>query len=187
MKKEKISNVKVSKGIKKLIGTMVLVDSLIIGIVSLGGHTPIYQDDKKIPEVIETVYTDYQDNHEVEVTNYYQNEIDAKKKVIYYKKPFTTEEGKFREIVTVYNNNFGPTRETKIVRISPATPDDDTYIETYEYDINTNKYITVKETLHDEIAYDILLLFVTGIIDVGMYAAGMSYLRREEEEDNKTI
>ena len=70
MKKEKINNVKVSNKIIKLIGTVILVDSLVICVTSLGGHTPIYQDDKKIYQVNEIIYTDYSDgSHEIEVGN----------------------------------------------------------------------------------------------------------------------
>ena len=52
MEKEKIRNVKVSKGLAKLIGTAILVDSLIVGVFALGGHVPFHQDTKKISKMV---------------------------------------------------------------------------------------------------------------------------------------
>ena len=71
--------------------------------------------------------------------------------------------------------------------MSNEIPDDDSYVETYEYDINTNNYITVKETLHDELLSDVTLLLILGSLDTGMIAAGMGYINREEEEKNKEL
>ena len=66
MEKEKIRNVKVSKGLAKLIGTAILVDSLIVGVFALGGHVPFHQDTKKINEVVETKTTEKANTKEIE-------------------------------------------------------------------------------------------------------------------------
>ena len=185
MKKEKVKNVRVSKSIKKLIGTIVLVDTLIIGIVSLGGHTPIYQDDKRINMMFESDEIDYGDHKDMKVSNFYENETREKRnRVIYYKTPYENEYGRFREIVTVYKDTTGYNREVTIV---PVSKDDNTsYIETIEYSINSDHYFVTKETLHDELVSDVTLIMLLGMIDTGMVSVGMSYIRRkEEEEENK--
>lgn len=181
MKEEKIEKVKVFKKISKLIGTIVLVDSLIVGIVSLGGHTPIYRDDKKVNEVFETVYKKWDNTHELTVSNYYEGEVDTRAKIVYYQLPFETDKGRFRNVKTLYREPLGPTVEEKIV---PVTDKDDVgqYIETYEYNINTDHYITVKETLRDELLSDTALLMLLGIVDTAIYAAGNNYLSRKEEK-----
>ena len=186
MKKEKINNIRVSKSIKKLIGTIVLVDSLVIGIVALGGHTPIYQDDKRINMVFETSEKVYDDHKEITVSNYYENEIEQKNRVVYYKKPYETENGRFREVETIYHNNLGPSKNVQIVPVTDID-DNETYIETIEYDVDKDHYYVTKETLHDELASDVTLLLILGCIDTGMASAGMNYIRRREEENDKKL
>ena len=90
MEKEKIRNVKVSKGLAKLIGTAILVDSLIVGVFALGGHVPFHQDTKKINEVVETKTTERANTKEIEVSNDFDNDndIDIRNRVVYYQKPY---------------------------------------------------------------------------------------------------
>ena len=185
MEKEKIRNVKVSKKLPKLIGTMVLVDSLIVGTVALGGHIPIKQDDKKIYQVYETVTREWDTGHDITVSNYYQDEVDIRSRVVYYKKPYIKDGKKYREVETIIRDNTGPIREyrTEIV----DNDDDRSYVETYQYDIDTNHFITVRETLHDELLSDTTLLLLLGIIDTAIYSVGKNFLDRKEEEKQKEL
>ena len=186
MKKEKIRNIKVSHKLPKLIGTMVLVDSLIVTTFALGGHIPVKQDDKKIYQVFETVTKTIDNKDEITISNYYQDEVDTRSRVVYYKKPYIKDGKKYREIETVIRDNTGPIREFRHELVEDN--DDESYIETYQYDIDTNNYITVRETLHDELLSDTTLLFLLGIIDTTIYAVGKSFLdRKEEEEKNKEL
>ena len=185
MEKEKIKNIKINKDLAKLIGTTVLVDSLIAGIFSVGGHTPIYQDDKKVNMVLETKTKELDNIHEITISSYYENEVETKNRVIYYKKPFETNNGRFREVETVYKNFYGPTKYTKIVPVNDIE-DNSSYVETYQYDINTNHFIVVKETLHDEILHDTALLMMLSLIDTVIISAGKSYIKRKEEEKKDT-
>lgn len=185
MEKEKIRNVKVSKSLAKLIGTVILVDSLIVGVVSLGGHIPINQDTKKINEVVETKITERANKNEIEVSNYFDNDIDTRNRVVYYKKPYLNEDGiRLRDIETVYNNNsLIPKKSTKTVLVDSNEPDE-SYIETYQYDINTDNFIRIKENLHDEILSDVTLLLILGTLDTAIISVGKSYIKRKEEENN---
>jgi len=182
MKKEKIRNIKVSKSIKKLIGAIALVDSLIIGIVSLGGHTPIYQDDKRINMIVESDEIDYGDHKDITVSNFYENEpIDKRNRVIYYQKPYENEYGRFRDIVTVYRGTAGFERNVQVVKVEKD--DDQSYIETIEYNVDTDHYFITKETLNDELKSDAFLIMLLGMIDTGMVSVAMNYIRRKEEEN----
>ena len=184
MEKNKLKNVRLTRSMAKLIGTVVLVDSLIVGVVSLGGHTPIYQDDKNIYKVFETVTKEANGEQEVTISNLYEDEVDKKNRVVYYKKPYYNNGNRVREVVTVYNNTFGPKKEVKTVSVS-EDEEDISYVEKYEYDRDLNHFITVKETLYDEVLSDTCLLMILGLIDTAMIAAGNSYIRREEEEKEK--
>ncbi len=181
MEKEKIRNIRVKKSMIKLVGTIVLVDSLVIGTVALGGHIPIHQDDKKIYQVFETQTKEWDTGHELTVSNYYQNEVDTRNRVVYYKKPYEKDGNLFREVVTVYHESFGPVKEIKTI---PVEKDDldKSYVETYEYNIDTDRFITVRETLHDELLSDTTLLLMLGLIDTSMLCVGKSYIKRREEE-----
>lgn len=186
MKKEKIRNIKVSHKLPKLIGAMVLVDSLIIGTVALGGHIPINQDEKKVYQVYETVTKKVDNKDEITISNYYQNEVDTRSRVVYYKKPYIKDGKKIREVETIIKDNIGPIREYRYELVEDN--DNDSYIETYQYDIDTSKFITVRETLHDELLSDTTLLLLLGVIDTTIYAVGKSFLdRKEEEEKNKEL
>ncbi len=186
MKREKIRNVKPSMKLAGLIGTVILVDSLIVGTFALGGHLPVRQDDKKINMIVETVTTEKDNKQEIEVSNYYDNEMDTRNRVVYYKMPYYNEDGvRLRDIETVYrDNSLVPKKHVKTVLLSSDEPDE-SYIETYEYDINTDHFIRVKETLHDELLSDFALLMVLGTIDMGFISVGKSLIKRKEEDENK--
>ena len=186
MEKNKLKNVRLTRSMAKLIGTVVLVDSLIIGVVSLGGHTPIYQDEKKIYESVETVTTEWDQGHDIVVTNSFDEDINEKKnKVVYYKMPYKTKEGiMVRDIETVYSDTFGPKKTIKTVLFDGGL---ESYVETYQYDRNVDHYITVKENLYDEVLSDACLLMMLGVIDTAMISIGKSYIEREEEEKEKKL
>ena len=181
MEKEKIRNIRVKKSMIKLVGTIVLVDSLVIGTVALGGHIPIHRDDKKIYQVFETQTKEWDTGHEITVSNLYQNEVDTRNRVIYYKKPYEKDGNLFREVEILYKEAYGPVKEVKTIKVEEQ--DDKAYVETYEYDIDTDSYITVKETLHDELLSDATLLLMLGIINTGMICAGNNYIKRRNEEE----
>ena len=185
MEKEKIRNVKVSKGLAKLIGTAILVDSLIVGVFALGGHVPFHQDTKKINEVVETKTTERANTKEIEVSNDFDNDIDIRNRVVYYQKPYLNEDGvRLRDIETVYySDSLIPKKSTKTVLVGSNEPDE-TYVETYQYDINTDHFIRIKENLHDEILSDITLLLILGMMDTAIIAVGKSYIKRKEDEKN---
>ena len=180
MNKEKIRNINVSKSMAKLIGTVVLVDSLIVGIVCLGGHIPIHQDDKKIYQIEEIKTKETNDIKEVSTNTFYQNNYDIRNKVVYYQKPYLLDGKLFRNITTVYNDITGPVKETKRVLVANNI-EDEAYIETYEYNKDLDNYIIVKESLYDEVLSDTALLLILGIIDTGMICIGNSYIKRKEE------
>ena len=183
MKKDKVKNVKVTRKIVGLIGTIVLVDSLLIGLVSFaGGHTPIYRDDKKVNMVVEDSYIDYGDSHEIEVANYYENEIEARNRVIYYKEAFMQDGKWYREVDTYYHDLKGPVSESKVVPVGKDEPTK-AYIQTITYTKDEDHYYVVKETLHDELASDATLLILLGTLDATIYIAGTSIIKRENEND----
>ncbi len=185
MEKEKIRNVKVSKGLAKLIGTAILVDSLIVGVFALGGHVPFHQDTKKINEVVETKTTERENTKEIEVSNGFDNDIDIRNRVVYYQKPYLNEDGiRLRDIETVYySDSLIPKKSTKTVLVGSDEPDE-AYVETYQYDINTDHFIRIKENLHDEILSDATLLLILGMMDTAIIAAGKSFIKRKEDEKN---
>ena len=181
MEKEKLTNVKLHKKMMKLIGTVVLVDSLIVGTFALGGHIPIYQDNKEIHEVFETVTKEWDTGHEITVSNYLEGDIEQKNRVVYYKKPYEIDGRRVREVVTVYSGTMGPLKDIKTVLVDENEPDI-SYVETYEYDINVDRFITVKETLYDEVLSDAALLMMLALIDTALLCVGKSVIEREEEE-----
>ena len=181
MKKDKLTNVRLTKSMAKLIGSVILVDSLIIGTFALGGHVPIYQDDKKINQIVETVTRESNEGKEITVSNYFEDEIERVNRVVYYKMPYINNGHRVREVVTVYNNTFGPKKEIKTVVVPDGEPDI-SYVETYEYNIDLDNFITVKETIYDEALSDTALLMILGMIDTGIISVGNSYIKRKEED-----
>ena len=184
MEKDKLTNVKLHKSMIKLIGTVVLVDSLIVGTFALGGHIPIHQDNKKIHEVSETITKEWDGGNEITVSNYLEGEIEQKNRVVYYKKPYEIDGRRVREVVTVCKGTMGPIKDVKTVLVDENEPDI-SYVETYEYDINLDRFITVKETLYDEVLSDTALLMMLGIIDTGFICVGKSFIKRKEDENEK--
>ncbi len=182
MEKDKLTNVKLHKSMMKLIGTVVLVDSLIIGTFALGGHIPIYQDNKEIHEVFETVTKEWDTGHEITVSNYLEGEIEQKNRVVYYKKPYEIDGKRVREVVTAYSGTMGPVKDVKTVLVDNDEPDI-SYVETYKYDRNIDRFITVKETLYDEILSDATLIMMLGLIDTAIISVGKNYIKRKEEEE----
>lgn len=183
MEKEKIRNVKPSLKLAGLIGTVILVDSLIVGTFCLGDHVPFKRDTKKINEVVETITTEKNDKQEIEVVNYFDNEMDTRNRVVYYTKPYFNEDGvRLRDIETVYRDSeLIPKKHIKTVLVSRDEPDE-SYVETYEYDINTDHFIRVKETIYDELLSDTALLLILGTIDTGFICVGKSLIKRKEEK-----
>ena len=131
--------------------------------------------------MFETVYKKWDNTHELTVSNYFEGEVDTRNKIVYYKLPFETDKGRFREVQTLYRGPLGPETIEKVVPVDKDEPDTQ-YIETYEYDVNTDHYITVKETLRDELKADALLLMLLGVIDTSIIAVGNSVLSKKEEK-----
>ena len=77
---------------------------------------------------------------------------------------------------------MGPGKNIKTVLVNDNEPDI-SYVETYEYDTNIDRFITVKETLYDEVLSDAALLMMLGLIDTAIISAGKNYIKRKEDEE----
>ena len=138
-----------------------------------------------VNEVVETKTTERANTKEMEVSNNFDNEIDTRNRVVYYQKPYLNEDGvRLRDIETVYySDSLIPKKSTKTVLVG-SNELDETYVETYQYDINTDHFIRIKENLHDEILSDTTLLLILGMMDTAIIAVGKSYIKRKEDEKN---
>ena len=130
--------------------------------------------------VVEDSYIDYGDSHEIEVSNYYENEIEARNKVIYYKEAFMQDGKWYREVNTYYHDLSGPVTESKVVPLGKNEPTK-AYIQTIKCMKDEDHYYVVKETLHDELASDATLLLLLGTLDSTVYIVGSSIIKREAE------
>ena len=176
------TNIKMNKKKLGLIGGIVLVNTFLASIFSLGGHVPFVLDDTKKHLITEQ----HEKNGEINENSYYANKLDKKNFTLHYGKPFLYNNKILREITLKYENDKNHFHEE--VKIVPCDSlDEEEYIERVTYNQDYDDYLVVKQSIKGEILDDIVLFSSMAFASTIMYSVGKSIIDREEDEKKKLI
>jgi len=171
------TNIKMNKKKLGLIGGIVLVNTFLVSIFSLGGHIPGVLDDTKKHLIIER----HEINDEIKESSYYASRLDKKNFTLHYGKPFLYNNKILREVTLKFENDNN--RFHKEVKIVPCDSlDEEEYIEQVIYSQDYDDYIVVKQSINGEIIDDIVLLSSMAFASTMIYSIGKSIINREEEK-----
>ena len=176
------TNIKMNKKKLGLIGGIVLVNTFLVSIFSLGGHIPGVLDDTKKHLITER----HEINEEIKESSYYASRLDKKNFTLHYGKPFLYDNKILREVTLKYESDKnGFHEEVKIVPCDSL--DEEEYIEKVTYNQDYDDYLVVKQSIQGEILDDIVLLSSMAFASTLMYSVGGSIIDREEEEKKKLV
>ena len=172
-----VKNIKINKKKLILLGSIVLVNTFIVGTFSLGGHVPGKLDDTKVYKIIEE--DKIGDN--VLETSFYSNTKNHKDYAIHYGKPYLYGDKILRKVTTYYENNGNITEKEE--RIVPCERiDSEAYVETITYRKDYDDYLIMKQSINDEIMDDAVLLGLLTFATAIVHTVGKSIIDREEEK-----
>jgi len=171
------TNIKINKKKLSLIGGIVLVNTFLASVFSLGGHVPFILDDTKEYLITEK----HNMNGEINENSYYATKLDKKNFTLHYGKPFLYNNKILREVTLKFENDNN--RFHKEVKIVPCDSlDEEEYIEQVIYSQDYDDYIVVKQSINGEIIDDIVLLSSMAFASTMIYSIGKSIINREEEK-----